>query len=229
MLSDVELPLEFWAIAAETATYFHNKMSQRQRKSIPEEDWYGKPVRFDHLRAFGCAAYVLIPKEKWKKLDQTAWKGIFVEYIKNSIYKIWNLELKQVVLAISVRCNEKAIGAEARKVVKHPPAELREESDEQSVEIIMSSEKQVRWGTIIRDPSTLVGGISSSQREEPEQAITPELLQHDEMATTPELPERPMAPQRDEREQKDNEVNEQEQQDKEPNEQDQRMTESSRK
>lgn len=35
MLADSELPLKFWAMAAETATYLHNKMPQGHRKTIP--------------------------------------------------------------------------------------------------------------------------------------------------------------------------------------------------
>ena len=69
MLADAELPLEFWAIAAETSAYLHNKVPVGTRKTIPEEDWYEQPVKLDHLRIFGCVAYVHIPKEKRKKLD----------------------------------------------------------------------------------------------------------------------------------------------------------------
>lgn len=78
MLADAELPLEFWTIAAETATYIHNKMPQGQRKRIPEEDWTGKPVKLSYFQAFCCVTYVHIPKKKRTKFETTAWKDIFV-------------------------------------------------------------------------------------------------------------------------------------------------------
>ena len=96
-------------------------MPQGTRKTIPEEDWTGQPVLFDHLRAFGCTAYVHIPKEKRKKLDQTSWKGILLGYNKR-IYLIWNPATKVLVPSISVQFDENAVSKAARTAVRKPLA-----------------------------------------------------------------------------------------------------------
>ena len=51
-----------------------------------------------HLKVFGCEAFVHVPKEKRRKLDNKAEKCIFVGY-KDGIkgYKLWNPITRKVV------------------------------------------------------------------------------------------------------------------------------------
>jgi hypothetical protein len=62
------------------------------------EAWTGKKPSLEHLRVFGCDAYVHVPKENRSKLDNKAEKCIFIGY-KDGIkgYKLWNPETKKVV------------------------------------------------------------------------------------------------------------------------------------
>ena len=57
----------------------------------PYEAWAGKRPSLAHLRVFGCAASMHLPKEIRNKLDSELEKCIFVRY-KDRVkgYKLWN-------------------------------------------------------------------------------------------------------------------------------------------
>jgi hypothetical protein len=80
MLSDGKLPDVLWAEAAITAAYLHNKMPHGPKKKAPDSIWRRESVSIAHLKAFGCIAYVWIPKEKRSKLELKAWKGLVEIY-----------------------------------------------------------------------------------------------------------------------------------------------------
>ena len=46
----------------------------------PWEAFTGKSANIDKLKVFGTECMVWIPKQKRKKFDARAWKGIFVGY-----------------------------------------------------------------------------------------------------------------------------------------------------
>jgi hypothetical protein len=60
-------------------------------EKTPHEAWTGKKPSLEHLRVFGCDAYVHVPKENRSKLDNKVEKCIFIGY-KDGIkgYKLWN-------------------------------------------------------------------------------------------------------------------------------------------
>ena len=73
----------------------------------PEEAWSGQRPTVDHLRIFGCTAYVHIPKEKRTKVECRAWKGIFVGYTDSPrIYLVYNPVKNKIVRATAVTFDE---------------------------------------------------------------------------------------------------------------------------
>ena len=64
----------------------------------PYEVWSGQKPFVAHLRAFGCEAFMHVPKEKKRKLDNEAEKCIFVGY-KDGIkgYKLWHPVTRKAV------------------------------------------------------------------------------------------------------------------------------------
>jgi transposase InsO family protein len=71
MLSVVELGQEFWAEAVGTACYLVNRStSSALDDKTPQEVWTGKKPCLEHLRVFGCDAYVHVPKENRSKMDK---------------------------------------------------------------------------------------------------------------------------------------------------------------
>ena len=60
-----------------------------------------------HLCMFGCTAYVYIPKEKRSKVDQKAWKGIFVGYTDSPrIYLVYDPARKKIMRVTAVTFDE---------------------------------------------------------------------------------------------------------------------------
>ena len=63
MLNGVELGQEFWAEAVGTTCYLVNRSpSSALDDKTPHEVWSGKKPSFQHVRVFGCDAYVHVPK-----------------------------------------------------------------------------------------------------------------------------------------------------------------------
>jgi len=92
MLDDAGLSKKYWTFAVEAAVYLENRMPTRSViGETPYKAWHGKRPSMEHLRVFGCLAFVHIPKEKRKKLDYRATLGIFVGYsISNQQYLVYD-------------------------------------------------------------------------------------------------------------------------------------------
>ena len=72
LLINSKLHRSFWAEAIYTASYLVNKSpSAAIGFKTPEELWSRKPGRYEHLRVFGCPAYVNV---RQGKLDARAIK-----------------------------------------------------------------------------------------------------------------------------------------------------------
>jgi hypothetical protein len=69
----------------------------------PHEVWSGKKPSLQHLRVFGCDAYVHVPKENRSKMDKKDEKCIFIGY-KDGVkgYNLWNRETKKIVYSRDV-------------------------------------------------------------------------------------------------------------------------------
>ena len=104
MLSGVGLGQEFWVEAVSTTCYLVNRSpSSALDDTTPHEVWSRKKPSLQHLRVFGCDAYVHVPKENRSKLENKAEKCIFMGY-KDGVkgYKLWNLETKKIVYSWDV-------------------------------------------------------------------------------------------------------------------------------
>jgi hypothetical protein len=67
------------------------------------EVWNSKKLSLEHLKVFGCDAYVHAQKENRSKMDNKVEKCIFKGY-KDGVkgYKIWNPETKKIVYSRDV-------------------------------------------------------------------------------------------------------------------------------
>lgn len=88
MLSNANLPKEFWGEAVTTAVYLINRCpSSAIEFKTPLEKWTGKPPNLENLKVFGCLAYAYC---KEGKLDNRAKKCLFLGYptgVKG--YRLW--------------------------------------------------------------------------------------------------------------------------------------------
>ena len=95
------LPKSFWAEAVSMACYLINRSPRASLGGkVAEEVWTGNAVDFDHLRIFGCPAYVHVPGDERSKLDPKSKKCIFLGYKKGvKGYKFWDPIAKKVVIS----------------------------------------------------------------------------------------------------------------------------------
>ena len=78
MLTNAKMSKTFWGEAVVTAAYLINRSpSSAIDFKTPEEKWSGNPPKYDHLRIFGCPAFVHV---KEGKLEPRAIKGVFIGY-----------------------------------------------------------------------------------------------------------------------------------------------------
>lgn len=85
MLDDSKADKRFWGQAIQTAAFLLNRSptSAVDSNATPYELWEGCKPNVSKLRSFGSAAYVHVPKELRKKLDNKTWKGILLGYAHN--------------------------------------------------------------------------------------------------------------------------------------------------
>ena len=108
MLADSGLPQKFWAEALSTAAYLINRSPTRSLTGkTPFEAWFGKKPNVKHLRVFGCAAYIHVPKDVRKKLDPKAKKCIFLGYgTTRKGYRLYDHKSSSIIHSRDIVFNE---------------------------------------------------------------------------------------------------------------------------
>lgn len=106
MLQESGLDESYWAEAASTAVYLINRsLNASIGFEIPEERWIGATLSYDHLRSFGCIAYVHQVKEK---TSSRASRGVFLGYDQGTKgYKVWLVDEERMIIGKDVVFNEK--------------------------------------------------------------------------------------------------------------------------
>jgi len=110
MLFNTKLSRCLWAEAVNTAIYLLNRMQTTQTpNSTPYELWFGQKPTLNHVKVFGCEAFVHVPDQKRSKLDPKSHKLIFVGYDKNSTnYRLYDPESRKITISRNVVFNENA-------------------------------------------------------------------------------------------------------------------------
>ena len=86
-----------WAEAINYTVYTLNRTGTSGEKGVTPTLWLKKRPNILNLRIFGEKVYFHIPKEKRRKWDIKAEKGIFVGYDENTKgFRIWLPERGQV-------------------------------------------------------------------------------------------------------------------------------------
>ena len=104
MLFDARMEQRYWAEALSTAVHLQNILPTKPLDATPYELWTGVKPKVDHLRIFGCSAWVHIPKVKRKKLDATAQKLTFVGYSpEHKAYRFLDRATRKVYVSRDAR------------------------------------------------------------------------------------------------------------------------------
>lgn len=131
MRVDAGLGKEFWAIAVDTAVYLINRLpSSAIGGATPYQRLFGKQARVDHIRVFGCRAYVLVYKNERKKLHEKAWPGILVGFhpFNNRCYRIYDPNRQKTYMSTHVTFDEESFPAR-EEVDALPPPERRTDGE----------------------------------------------------------------------------------------------------
>lgn len=104
MLLEAGLRNTFWAVAVNTANYIQNRVITKSTNQIPFYIWNGKKPDTSHFRIFGSKCFIYVPKEKRRKLDNTAESMIFMGYDENSkANRCYDSIAKKLVISRNVR------------------------------------------------------------------------------------------------------------------------------
>jgi transposase InsO family protein len=81
MLKQSGLSDRFWGEALKTAVYLKNLSPTKALKGmVPYHAWTGVKPNVEHLKVFGCSAYVHIPRDESKKLKDRSRECVFLGY-----------------------------------------------------------------------------------------------------------------------------------------------------
>lgn len=105
MLVETGLNAEFRAEAASTAVYVINRSpASAIGFEVPEAIWTGSDPRYDHLKRFGCVAYVHTVADK---ICPRATKEIFLGYAEGTKgFRVWLLNEEKVITSKDVIFHE---------------------------------------------------------------------------------------------------------------------------
>jgi len=115
MLNATQLPNKYWGEAVRAYCHVRNRAppTHGNDRRPPLEKLTNKKQSTDHLRVFGCEAWVLKPEPKITgKFDTRSEKGIFIGYENTTTYRV--LLSNRLVTSHHVRFNEKKMGEYTR-------------------------------------------------------------------------------------------------------------------
>ncbi|CAJ2645756.1 unnamed protein product [Trifolium pratense] len=123
MLSEAKLPQHYWGEALYTAVHVINLTPNVVLNSeVPDKIWFGKTVKYDHLRVFGSKAFVHVPKDERSKLDAKSKQCIFISYGQDEFgYKFYDPIGNKLIRSRDVVFMEDQIIEDIDKVEKTTP------------------------------------------------------------------------------------------------------------
>ncbi|OAD62638.1 Copia protein, partial [Eufriesea mexicana] len=112
MLMGSKLNLKFWGEAVSTAAYIRNRVKSRVHKKTPYQIWYNKAPNIQHMRRFGCTAYVPKKEPIKRKFESKTIKGIFMGYNSNGTYRVHVAETGNIKNDCDAKFDEEKNGSD---------------------------------------------------------------------------------------------------------------------
>ena len=118
LLAESKLPKTFWGEALLTAAHVINMTPTVVLDGdVPDAVWKGKPPTYNHLKVFGCKAYVHVPKDERSKLDVKSKPCIFVGYGQDKFgYRLYDPAAKKLIRSRDVVFMENQTIEDLKKV-----------------------------------------------------------------------------------------------------------------
>lgn len=129
MMGQATLPDALWAESIHAAVHVLNRLYSRALGDVPYRRWFGDKPSLDHIRVYGCVAYVMVPRHKQQSLKPKSMKGIFIGYPSDE--KGWNIyipSLGKVIVSRHVTFIEKEFWKDLQITNKKHESQLLAES-----------------------------------------------------------------------------------------------------
>ena len=125
ILSEAKLPKHFWGEALYIAVHVINlSPAVALNSEVTNKIWFGKNVKYDHLRVFGCKSFVHVPKDERSKLDAKSRQCIFIGYGEDEFgYRFYDPIEKKLVRSRDVKFMEDQTIEDIDKREKSTPKE----------------------------------------------------------------------------------------------------------
>ncbi|WJZ84648.1 hypothetical protein VitviT2T_004242 [Vitis vinifera] len=104
MLSEKQVPKNFWPEAVNWTTHVLNRSPTLAVKGVtPEEAWSGVKPNVDYFRVFGCIGHVHVPDNKRNKLDDKSFQCVLLGVSEESkAYRLYDPVSKKIVVSRDV-------------------------------------------------------------------------------------------------------------------------------
>ena len=178
-----EMPTALWTHAFQYAAEARNcSLRKRTKDSTPHQLMHGVRPDLTRLRAFGCTAYVTIPKQRRRKMKPRAWTGVMMGYAKKQKgWLIMDPSDGQIRTRRNVHFNEKKPGGPLLRDYVYG-SEGKEDSPEDWHQLGRTSR-----GLSFRGPSEYDEDWTPPEEEEED---LDDEQDTDEMAVDPDLPDK---------------------------------------
>ena len=137
MLSEAKLPPSFWGEALSTFVYVRNRLPTASLPSnkTPYEVAFGKKPSLQHLRVFGCRAYVMIQKDQRKSLQPHSMACIFLGYSEEiKGWRCYDPVSKKIIVSRDVIFNESECpGLSTKSILTGTPVSITLDQNHQAV------------------------------------------------------------------------------------------------
>jgi hypothetical protein len=110
MIRQAALPKSYWALAMAAAMHVRNRVHSSGAGGVPFTLATGRRADLSSMRVFSCPAYVHVDNSQRRKVDDRAWKGVFVGYASESpAWLLYNPATRRVVSSRNVVFDEAAV------------------------------------------------------------------------------------------------------------------------
>ena len=184
VLAHSGLPAKFWAEAANYIAYTRNRTPCGPQHLVPDDMWWGKHSRLDHLQPFGCQAYFR-NHTQISKLQCRYKRGVLLGYVEGTHnYRIWDTDNQRLVVSRDVVFTTDQPTSTATASDLGPTSIVIMETDDKTTD---------DPGDRQQSPRQLLRRLAEIDNRGRQQTRTPERQTEDEDTSDDELLLRPLA------------------------------------
>ena len=175
LLAESGLPLSFWAEAMLTVVFTKNRAYHESIDDVPERLWRnGSPPDVSFLRAFGCRAWMTIPRQKRRGLEPKGLATVFVGYEPNvKGYRLWDPISKKILVSRDVQFAEHILPQRTTSgggQLSSAPPTVRPSESEPLVDSVLTHDESMRRNSLPVPAAEVIDLATPPRRPRPVRA-----------------------------------------------------------